>query len=247
MIIDAIIPSLFHAASVCFVSVEDFLCFTISFPTTYYTYQQETSSCQSIVSFCTIDRPGVFETREACLNACERPLNPVPVPVTTTELESEPDTTTPCPPSTTTTQFEPVTSQGSGTTREIPMTTTTTTSEATSEEEVVSMTTTEQSEHMTTTSASHTTTSLENKAPPTTSVESRLTTDAREVHLTTSDEPMDGDLNKSPSFLLLNKFDLASLVLGLVAMALIAVLVVVVMFSVYRRHARLRRQKQEVM
>ena len=49
------------------------------------------------------------------------------------------------------------------------------------------------------------------------------------------------------SLLSLNKFDLASVALGVVAIVLIFVLVGVVMFSLYRRHARLRKQKQEVM
>ena len=46
---------------------------------------------------------------------------------------------------------------------------------------------------------------------------------------------------------MLNRFDVASLALGLMALVLIFVLVGVVSLSLYKRHSRLRRQKQEVM
>ena len=209
----------------------------------YYIYNQERQACESRVSFCRIDRPGVFESSQECLNTCELPLTPTLAPPTT-----EPRTTRPHPttPPTTTMTDSTTGSLGSGTSETLSSTS----DESTSEMEERDLTTTQPAatEHRTSTTLQLPRTT-EREAPPTTANLHFETTETTTT-ITTKDNDFSGSTTSdgvSFSIFLLSKFDLASIGLGVLAFLLIFVLLVVVMLSLYRRHARLRRQKQEVM
>ena len=198
------------------------------------------------MSFCPIDSPGVFETMEECLNTCKRPLDPTTVPQVPPTTTSEPVTTMPSsspppPRSSSSTESPRTVNVSTHTDSSSPSPT----SEVMSDKEVLTTTSREEEREVTTTIGTLVTTKDENKVLHVMTTGHRLEEDG-----TTTDE-VDSD-GSGPqggltTLLSLNKFDLASLALGVVAIVLIFVLVGVVMFSLYRRHARLRRQKQEVM
>ena len=253
-------------ASVCFLPVGEFTCFIITFPTNYYFYNEKNQACESKVSFCPVDRPGIFKSLQECLNTCELPLAPTPPPPTTTE----PETTRPHPPtivpsSPATTDYTTVWIGSSGTPEELStresvsgISEDLSTSESvtgTSEfstsksvsgtsEEVVSSTHPVTEHRATTTVQSPRTT--QRQTPLTTNNHPHSTTTDKTI-LTTNDKPSVTSGGIGTSIFQLNKFDLASLALGVLAFLLIFVLVGVVMLSLYKRHVRLRRKKQEVM
>lgn len=219
-------PSLLSpTATICFLPIEE-NCPMITFPTSYFYYDLASLSCLSRVSFCPMSGPNIFFSLEDCLNACERPLTPTTTTETPTTITEAPPTTT----ETTTTDCPP------------PLTTTT---EAEGAKSPITRTTQLPKDDFQTTEPPLTTTT--EKATPTSKSPDEPTTN-REVVTTIS--PNFGGSSTSrpgPSFVELNKFDLASVGLGMMAFLLIVILVGVVLMSIYRRHTRLRRQKQEVM